>query len=136
MPTILSANSSNVLLDGEPIEGLQAITYKVVKNREDIPAIGTDERIDVSFGLKVVSGTLKVKSTNTKLNGHLANNTSFQIVANLKKGTAAPSGGIASETSQTVTFDECFADDKDVGLDASGVLITTYTFTATRVTEA
>jgi hypothetical protein len=135
MPTILSANSSNVLLDGEPIEGLQAITYKVVKNREDVPAIGTDERIDVSFGLKVVNGALKIKSTNATLNGHLASNTSFQIVANLNKGTTAPSGGITSETSQTVTFDECFIDDKDFGLDANGVVMTTYTFTATRVTE-
>jgi hypothetical protein len=62
MPTILAASRSSVLLDGEPIEGLQSLTYKVVKNREDIAAIGTDERIDVSFGLKVVQGSLKVKS--------------------------------------------------------------------------
>lgn len=74
MPTILAAARSSVLLDGEPIEGLQSITYKVKKNREDIPAIGTDERIDVSFGLKIVEGTLKVKSTNSVLNEHLDKN--------------------------------------------------------------
>ena len=129
MPTILAATRSSVLLDGEPIEGLQSLTYKVLKNREDIPAIGTDERVDVSFGLKTVEGTLKVKSTNSVLNEHLANNTRFQIVANLKKEL-----GITQAT-QSVTFDDCFLDDKDFGIDASGVAVTTYSLTATRVRE-
>ena len=129
MPTILAASRSSVLLDGEPIEGLQSLTYKVKKNREDIPAIGTDERIDVSFGLKIVEGTLKVKSTNAVLNGHLAENSKFQVVANLKKEL-----GI-SQTTQSVTFDDCFLDDKEFGIDANGVAVTTYFFTATRVRE-
>ncbi len=129
MPTILAASRSNVLLDGEPIEGLQSLNYKVKKNREDIPAIGTDERIDVSFGLKVVEGTLKVKSTNGVLNGHLADNTKFQVVANLKKELGV------SQATQTVTFDDCFMDDKDFGIEANGVAVTTYFFTATRVRE-
>jgi hypothetical protein len=129
MPTILTATRSNVLLDGEPIEGLQSITYQVVKHQEDIPAIGTDERIDVSFGLKVVKGTLKVKSTNATLNTHMDANTSFQIVASLKKEL-----GITQATQQ-VTFDGCYIEDKELGLDANGVAITTYTFTATRVRE-
>ncbi|MGD2088495.1 MAG: hypothetical protein PVH61_20125 [Candidatus Aminicenantes bacterium] len=129
MPTILAASRSSVLLDGEPIEGLQSLTYKVKKNREDIPAIGTDERIDVSFGLKIVEGTLKVKSTNIVLNGHLAENSKFQVVANLKKEL-----GI-SQTTQSVTFDDCFLDDKEFGIDANGVAVTTYFFTATRVRE-
>jgi hypothetical protein len=129
MPTILAATRSSVLLDGEAIEGLQSLTYRVVKNQEDIAAIGTDERIDVSFGLKTVEGALKVKSTNAVLNKHLSENTSFQIVATLKKEL-----GITQAT-QTVTFDECFMDDKDFGIDANGVAVTTYSFTATRVRE-
>jgi hypothetical protein len=118
-----------VLLDGQPIEGLQSITYQVVKHQEDIPAIGSDERIDVSFGLKVVLGTLTVKSTNATLNTHMAENTAFQIVANLKKELGV------TQATQTVTFDGCYIEDKDFGLDANGVAVTTYTFTATRVRE-
>jgi hypothetical protein len=129
MPNVLTATRSSVLLDGEAIEGLQSITYQALKNQEDIPAIGTDERIDVSFGLKVVRGTLKVKSTNLTLNTHLADNTPFQIVANLKKELGM------TQAVQTVTFDDCYLENKDFGLDANGVAVTTYTFTATRVRE-
>jgi hypothetical protein len=131
MPTILSAKESQVLLAGPngdagaPIEGLQAITYRLNRSRQDIPAIGTDERIGVDFGLKVVTGTLIVKSTNDTLNTILANNDTFQITANLKKG----------DLTKTVAFDVCYLDDKQVGLDANGVVVTTYTFTATRVRE-
>lgn len=131
MPTILSAKESQVLLAGPnggagaPIEGLQAITYKVDHNRQDVAAIGTDERIGVDFGLRVVNGTLTVKSTSAELNTILSNNGTFQITANLKKGDLA----------KTVAFDECYLDGKQVGLDANGVLVTTYTFNATRVRE-
>ena len=129
MPNVLSAARSSVLLDGEPIDGLQTITYEEVKHQENIPAIGTDERIDVSFGLKVVRGMLKIKSTNPTLNKHLAENTSFQIVANLKKELGM------TQAVQTVTFDDCYLEDKQFGLDANGAAITTYSFTATRVRE-
>lgn len=129
MPTIYSATRSNVLIDGEAIEGLQSITYEVVKNQESIPAIGTDERIDVSFGFKIVRGTLSVRSTSATLNTHMSENSAFQIVANLSKELGMTQG------TQTVTFDDCFIEDKQFGLDANGVAITTYSFTATRVRE-
>ncbi len=125
MATILSANASSVMLDNEVIEGLQEITYKVNKSRQDVPAIGTDERIGVDFGLKIVTGTLKVKSDNATLDTHLVDNTVFQIVANLKKGEAL----------RTVTFDECYLDDKNFELGTSDVASAVYTFTATRVRE-
>lgn len=125
MATILSANASSVMLDNEPIEGLQEITYKVNKSRQDVPAIGTDERIGVDFGLKIVTGTLKIKSDNATLDTHLADNSVFQIVANLKKGEAL----------RTVTFDECYLDDKNFELGTSDVASAVYTFTATRVRE-
>jgi hypothetical protein len=131
MPTILSATESQVLLAGpdgdagSPIEGLQAISYRVDRSRQDVAAIGTDERIDVVFGLKLVSGTLTVKSTSDALNTILANKDTFQITANLKKG----------DLTKTVAFDQCYMDNKQVGLDANGVVVTTYSFTATRVRE-
>ena len=129
MPTILAATRSSVLVNGEPIEGLQSITYGTVKNQEDIAAIGTDERIDVSFGLKIVKGTLRVKSTNSILNGLMDKNESFQIVANLKKELGM------TQAVQTVSFDDCFIEDKSFELDASGVALTVYSFTSTRVRE-
>ena len=111
MPTILSAKQSQVLLagadggSGAPVEGLQAITYKVDHSRQDVAAIGTDERIGVDFGLRLVTGTLKVKSTNNELNTFLDTNGSFQITANLKKG----------ELTRTVAFDQCYLDGKQMG---------------------
>jgi hypothetical protein len=132
MPTILSARESQVLLSGAsggagaPIEGLQAITYRVIRSRSDIAGMGTDERIGVDFGLKVVLGALTVKSTNEGLDAILSKNEAFQLTANLKRG----------ELLKTVAFDECFLDDKQVSLDANGVVVTTYSFTATRVREA
>jgi translation elongation factor EF-1beta len=129
MPTILAAARSSVTINGDTIEGLQSITYEIVKNQENVAAIGTDQRIDVSFGLKIVQGTLKVKSTSLILNELEKNNETFQIVANLKKEL-----GMTGMT-QTVTFDDCFIEDKDFGLDANGVAVTTYRFTATDVRE-
>ena len=132
MPTILSAKESQVLLAGPnggagaPIEGLQAITYRLIRSRSDIPGVGTDERIGVDFGLKLVVGALCVKSTSDGLDSILINNQGFQLTANLKRG----------DLLKTVAFDECFLDDKQVALDANGVVVTTYTFTATRVREA
>ena len=132
MPTILSAQQSQVLLAGPtggagaPIEGLQAITFRVIRSRQDIPSIGTDERIGVDFGLKVVVGSLTVKSTSDALDAILNNNDTFQLTANLKKG----------DLLKTVAFDECYLDDKQVMLNLEGVAVTSYTFTATRVREA
>ncbi len=36
MPTVFSANRSSVLVDGEAIEGLQSLAFRVVTEREDI----------------------------------------------------------------------------------------------------
>ncbi len=131
MATILSANRSNVSIttEGEEpktIEGLQSITYKSLREREDVAGIGSDERIDVAFGLKIVKGSLKVKSTDSTLNNALSNGTAFQLIANLKS---------QSEKQGTVTFDQCYLDDKEFQIDASGIGITTYFFNATNVRE-
>jgi hypothetical protein len=134
MATILSANRSNVSItvegqEPQTIEGLQSITYRSFQNREDVAAIGTDERIDVAFGLKIVKGCLQIKSTNTTLNELLSDGTSFQLVANLK------SGGGDQESVQRVTFDQCYLDDKEFEIDVSGIGVTNYYFNATKVRE-
>ena len=131
MPTILSAKESQVMLAGadggagQPIEGLQAINFKIDRGRHDILAVGTDERIGVDFGRKTVTGSLVVKSTSDALNKILNDNTVFQLVANLKNGDLA----------RTIAFDQCYLDGKQLALDENAVALTTYQFTATRIRE-
>lgn len=129
MATIFSANRSSVLVDGEAVEGLQSLTFRVVTEREDIRAIGSAERISVSFGLRTVQGEIAVRSAHYKLDGHLKDQTAFQIVANLKKEEAADA------PKRTLSFDDCFVENKDFSIGAGGTVITTYVFSATRVRE-
>ncbi|WP_295455136.1 hypothetical protein [uncultured Thiodictyon sp.] len=129
MATVFTANRSSVLVDGEPLEGLQSLTFRVVTEREDVRAVGSVERIDVSFGLRTVQGELAVKSANFVLDGHLQEQTRFQLVANLKKDAGADS------PKRTLSFDDCFVETKSFGMDASGSAVTTYAFSATRVRE-
>lgn len=129
MATIFSANRSNVLVDGEAIEGLQSLTFRVVTEREDIRAIGSAERVSVSFGLRTVQGEIAVRSANYKLDEHLDKQSSFQIVANLKKEEAADA------PKRTLSFDECFVESKDFSIGAGGTVVTTYVYSATRVRE-
>lgn len=129
MPTVFSANSSSVLVDGEPVEGLHSLAFRVVTEREDIRAIGSDERIDVSFGLRTVLGELVVRSTSAKLNGLLASRTGFQLVANLSKDK----GISVTDKAVTYAFDQCFLESKSFGMDAGGTAATTYVFSSTRL---
>jgi hypothetical protein len=129
MATIFSANRSNVLVDGEAIEGLQSLAFRVVTEREDIRAIGSAERVGISFGLRTVQGEISVRSANYKLDDHLTAQSAFQIVANLKKDEAADG------PKRTVSFDDCFVENKDFNIGAGGTVITTYAFSATRVRE-
>ncbi len=128
MPTVFSANRSSVLVDGEAVEGLQSLVYRVVTEREDIRAVGTDERVDVIFGLRTVHGELTVRSANLALDGLLAGRARFQLVANLKRDES-------DGATRTVSFDDCFAEGKTFGMDAGGTATTVYSFTATRVRE-
>lgn len=130
MPKVFSANRSSVLVDGEAVEGLQNIAFRVVTEREDIRAIGSDERIDVSFGLRTVHGELVVKSNADKLDTLLQERAKFQLVVNLKKEI-----GISTDATRSLSFDDCFVEGKSFGMDAGGTATTTYSFTATRVRE-
>jgi hypothetical protein len=129
MATIFSANRSNVLVDGEAIDGLQSLAFRVLTEREDIRAIGSDERVGVSFGLRSVQGEIVVRSAYYKLDDHLKAQSKFQIVANLKKDEAADA------PKRTLSFDECFVENKDFSIGAGGTVVTTYVFSATRVRE-
>ncbi len=129
MPTVFSANHSSILVDGDPVEGVQALAFRVVTEREDIRSIGTDERIDVSFGLRTVSGEVTVRSTAIVFDDKLATRTGFSMVADLKKGQGA------DDPKRSYAFDDCFVETKHFALGASGTAETTYVFTATRVRE-
>ncbi|WP_428265601.1 hypothetical protein [Haliangium sp.] len=124
---ILTANQSNVTIDGTVIEGIQSISYRELRAQQDIMALGSEERVGVAYGAMSVQGSIVVASSSTTLNGHMAQKTSFQIVANLLKEFGTGQG------SQTVTFDDCYVRDMAFGIDANGVGATTYEFTATRV---
>jgi hypothetical protein len=125
MAQIYTAFSSEVKVNEETIEGLQSIEYQMVKNRQHVGAIGTDERIAVYFGLKIVAGKLRVASANVKLDDLLQKNEEFSISATLKH----------RDTERKVTFDQCYVEDKSFGMSSSAHAETIYSFTATRVRE-
>jgi hypothetical protein len=129
MATIYSANSSSVLIDGTAVDGLQSLAFRVVTEREDVRAIGSDERVDVSFGLRTIHGEIVVRSTSDKLNQLLEDRAGFQLVANLSKAK----GVQVTDKPKTYAFDQCFVESKAFGLDAGGSAATTYAFTATRM---
>ncbi len=125
MPQIFNAFASQVKVNDETIEGLQSIEFAQAKNRQDIGAIGTDERIAVYFGLKQVSGRLRVASANATLDKLLQDNSRFSITAALKHADQA----------RNLSFDDCYLDDKSFAMSAQGHGETVYAFTATRLRE-
>jgi hypothetical protein len=125
MPQIYTAFASEAKVNEETLEGLQSVEYRQLQNRRDVGAIGTDERIAVYHGLKVVAGTLRIASANQTLDRLLAANESFSLSVTLRHG----------DTSRNVTFDDCFVDEKLFGLGTERHGETTYSFTATRVRE-
>ncbi len=124
-----SATESKVMVDSTEVEGLQSIEFKVSRSRSDIVAVGKPLRQGVEYGVKVVTGKLKVKSTNPALDEKLEktdlDDAKFTLQAQLKKGSK----------SKNVTFQDCYLDDRDFSVDVNGVGIATYTFTATDLQE-
>lgn len=129
MPTVLNANNSTLLVDGDNVEGVQSIAFRVVTERENIRAIGSEERVAVSFGLRTVQGEIVVRSVAAGLDGKLATRASFNMVASLKNGPGADA------VQRSYAFDDCYVESKSLGVIAGGVAETTYFFTATRVRE-
>jgi hypothetical protein len=128
MPTVFSANRSSVLVDGSPVDGLQSLVFRIVTEREDIRAIGSNERVDVIFGLRTVQGELVIRSASFALDKLLQDRAKFQLVASLKRTEG-------NDETRTLSFDDCFVEGKSFQLDAHGSAATTYAFTATRVRE-
>ncbi len=128
--TILTANSSNITVDEEdPIEGLQSISFRRVRDQQDVVGIGTDERLDVAYGLSRVVGKMVVASSSPVLNDRMENGTGFTITVNLKKTL-----GTSGEISQTVALQDCFVRDLHLGMAANDVATTEYEFTARSIT--
>jgi len=128
MPSVYAANRSHVLIDGEPIDGLQGLIYRVVTEREDVRAVGSDERVDVIFGLRTVHGELSILSANTALDNRLHGRLKFQLVANLKRDEG-------DGPRRTLSFDDCYIEAKSFSMSAGGQALTTYAFTSTRLRE-
>jgi hypothetical protein len=129
MPTVLTANNSTLLVDGDNVEGVQSIAFRVVTERENIRAIGSDERVAVSFGLRTVQGEVVVRSIAAGLDAKLASRAGFNMVASLKNGPGAEAA------QRSYAFDDCYVETKSLGISAGGTAETTYFFTATRVRE-
>ena len=125
---LVSAAKSKVTIDGEVVDGVQSIDFKVRRRQADVESIGWDERIGVESGQIIVTGTLRVSSMHKTLDDllYMPVPLSFNMVAQLNKG---------DELIKKITFDECYLDDKSFEMTANGVGITVYNFTATRVRE-
>ena len=124
--TIYTASHSEAKVNEETIDGLQSIDYRVVRNRHDIGAVGTNERVAVYYGLTVVIGRLRVASANAKLDGLLKSGEPFDISVHLVHGDAE----------RDVTLQQCFIEDKSFALDTEHHGETVYTFTARSVEES
>ena len=122
---IYTAAGSEAKVNEETIDGLQSIDYRVVRNRHDVGAVGTNERVAVYYGLTVVVGRIRVASVNAKLDELLRDGSSFDLSVQLKHGDAE----------RSVAFQQCHMDDKSFALDTEHHGETIYTFTASRVEE-
>lgn len=125
MTQIYTAFASEVKVNDETVEGLQSIEYSHSKARADVGAIGTDRRIAVYFGTRVVLGRLTVASGNATLDALLAENEGFAISALLRHG----------EATRLVAFEECYLDRKSFALSSEGHGLSVYEFTASAVRE-
>lgn len=124
MPTIFAANESSILVDGEPVQGVQSLDYRTRRARSNLYALGSSERIGVTSGAYDVEARLRVASASPALDA-LDEDQSFQVVASLHHG----------DTAVTVSFDDCYLTEKsfDLGVASHGEAV--YGFSATRVRE-
>ena len=125
MAQVYTALQSEAKVNGETIEGLQSIEFREQKSRADVGAIGSDERIAVVYGLKVVTGRLRVASANAALDDLLTSRDAFSVTAILRHG----------DDTRTVAFDECVMDEKSFALTAAAHGETVYQFSATRLRQ-
>ena len=53
---IVSAAKSSVTIDGEEVQGIQSIDFKVKRRQADVESVGWGERIGVESGQVIVTG--------------------------------------------------------------------------------
>ncbi len=124
MPTIFAANDSVVLVEGQPVEGVNSLEYRRRRTRTNVYALGSAERIGVVTGAEAVEGRLRVASAAPALDA-LDRDAVFQVSAQLRHG----------DTQVTVSFDDCYLTEKSFEMGVSGTGEAVYAFTATRLRE-
>jgi len=139
-PEIYSSRDSTVSVDSKKVDGIQSIEWKVNRQRSDVYGTGQNLRLGVEFGVKLISGTIKVKSSisalDTKIIDDDLTKAVFQLVVELNKlGGVEPSHGAMSTNPFKFTFDGCYVDTHERSMDVNGVPISIYTFTATDLKE-
>jgi hypothetical protein len=122
--TIFAANESVVLVGGEPLQGVRSLEYRRHRERTNVYAIGSAERVAVVAGNESVEARLRVASTAPALD-RLDPDEVFDVAALLVHGDAQI----------MVAFDECTMITKSFEMGVGGTGETLYTFTATRVRE-
>jgi|SRR5690606_26353678 len=125
MAKVFTANSSGVLVDNEPVEGVRSVEYQQTREHNEVYALGGDERVAVYYGARRVRGRLRVASVSPSLDTLAASGAAFQVVCNLRHGQA----------SRSVAFDDCFMESKEFAVASGGHGETVYSFSATRVRE-
>lgn len=116
---VLETNKTEILFDGEKIEGLKDFSYNASWSRRP----SEDE-----VGVMKIKGSISVHPNSQLLNDYMVANGSFDVILSITQD--APSQG--REINQFV-LEECRVDNKNFHLDAEGYAVTTYAFTAQQI---
>ena len=130
-PFIASANVSVVKVDGEVVPGVQSIEWKIIRNRQNVYNIGSQERVGVDVGPLYVHGLIRVRSTSTKLDELL-----LKDEKSIGPVQILVQAALRTTKIKDISFDDSYIEEKTFSIDSNGVGISTYTFTATRVRES
>lgn len=125
MPKILSANRANVLVDGEPVEGLQEINYKSQTPYVDVAAIGSRNRVGIVQGTTSITGTLRIRSLSDRLDALLQSQAPFQLFVSVNDAS--------DEVLSELSFNECHLHGKSYVMGAGNVAESLYEFSATAI---
>lgn len=116
---VLTTNKTEILFDGEKIEGLKDFSYHASWSRRP----SEDE-----VGVMNITGSISVHPNSQLLNDHMVVNDSFDIILSITQD--APSHG--REINQFV-LEACRVDNRNFHLDSEGYAVTTYAFTAQQI---
>ncbi len=123
--TIFSANSSKIQVDGNAVDGVQALDYRVLRQQGEVFALGSSARMTSYYGATRVEGRMTVASASAALDALVESGAAFQVVATLAHET----------TNRTVSFDDCRMTKKEFALPSGGHGETVYQFTATVIRQ-